>query len=886
MRKALKITGISLLVIVILLAASPFLFKEKLESLLKKTINNNLNAQVEWESLDLSLLRSFPDATITLSDFTVINNAPFLGDTLAQGQRFQIEMGITQLFKNAQEDPIKLDALVLDKAAVNIKIDKEGNANYDIAKESADTEGSTSSDPFVFNLNHYELNDTQIAYTDLTTNTFFELSEVNHEGSGNFSAIEGDLDTETEGLISLTYDGINYFEKHRLRLDALFHIHLEDQKYTFKENSGFINELPLNFDGYLQLLDEGTDMDITFQTPDSDFKNFLAVIPATYRSNLDGVETTGDFRIGGLIKGKATDTTIPLLDITINSTNASFKYPSLQKRMNNINIDVKIKNDTGIADLTYIEINDLQFMIDNDAFKVNGSLNNLTGNTLINLAMKGAINLENIEKVYPLDLESPLTGRVVADFTTRFDMNSIEKQQYQNIKNTGMASLSGFNYKTSQLPNPISISKAEVSFKPGTIGLNAFNATSGSSDISATGTIENLIPFVMSKEDLKGIFNVTSTRFDLNDFSVTETSSGSNSTNATATTEESIQIPDFLDATLNFKAATAIYDNLELTNTSGRITIENEEATLSNLKSTIFGGNAGISGSLTTRGGTPSFDMSVDLSSIDINRSFQGLDMMQGLAPIAKALQGALNTKINLKGKLDGSLSPILSSVSGNAFAEILTASVDASKTPLLNLLDEKVNFIQLKDINLEKLKANLTFSDGKVQIKPFDLEVKDVTINISGGHSFSNEMNYKLDLDVPASYLGSDISSLLSTLTAAEKKNLTVGLPVALSGSFTTPKVDLNLKTATTALTNQIIDIQKQRVKDKVQGTLTDALGGLLGGSNGTTTTTSQDNSTTTPTTPSTTTQSTIKNAATDILGGIFGKKKKTTEVQKDSVN
>ena len=35
---------------------------------------------------------------------------------------------------------------------------------------------------------------------------------------------------------------------------------------------------------------------------DSDFKNFLAVIPETYAKNLDGVETTGDFRVSGKIK--------------------------------------------------------------------------------------------------------------------------------------------------------------------------------------------------------------------------------------------------------------------------------------------------------------------------------------------------------------------------------------------------------------------------------------------------------------------------------------------------------------------------------------------------------------------------------------------------------
>ena len=283
--------------------------------------------------------------------------------------------------------------------------------------------------------------------------------------------------------------------------------------------------------------------------------------------------------------------------------------------------------------------------------------------------------------------------------------------------------------------------------------------------------------------------------------------------------------------------------------------------------------------------------MTIDLSSIDIDQSFKGLEMMQGLAPIAKALQGALNTKINLKGKLDANLSPILSSISGNAFAEILTAAVDADKMPLLNALDQKLDFINLNDINLDKLKASLTFTDGQVQVTPFDIVVKGIAVNVSGSHSFTNEMNYKLNLDVPARYLGIDVSNLLAKLTASEKESLSIDLPISLSGNFTAPKVDLNLKAATTALTNQIIEIQKQRAKDKVEDKLTDVLGGLLGGNKTTPTTTTTDSTnTSTQTSQNNTTkpkaEDAIKDVATDILGGLFGKKKKAKETAKDSVN
>ncbi len=880
MKKILKIIGIVLVVLVILLAASPFLFRGKLEDLLKKTINNNLNAQVEWESMDLSVFRSFPDATVIVNDFTVIPKAPFSNDTLLMGKRLQLEMGVKQLFKNASQDPIKVDALTIDDAVLNILIDKNNNANYNITKEtSQDTLGT----PFVFDLQKYNINNTTINYTDLSNNTKFRLTKVHHEGSGDFSAIAGELDTETMAIVSLDYDGINYLDKHELKLKAVFEMDLDQKKYTFKENTAFVNELPLEFDGYVQLIEEGTEMDLKFKTPDSDFKNFLAVIPSAYRSSLDGVQTSGDFRVSGSIKGKTTETTIPNLDISILSNNASFKFPQLPKKVSNINLDVQVVNNTGIAEETFIEINDVRFMIEQDAFAANGTLRNLTGNMLVNLAVKGAIDLSNIEKAYPLKLNSPLQGKLVADMTTAFDMNSIEKERYQNIRSTGVASLSDFQYKTEELPNPIVVSKAEVAFNTSTINLNSFAAKSGTTDINATGTIQNLIPFMISEDALKGSFKVTSNVFNLNDFSVKKETSGSTKNKPTAS--NGVQIPSFLDASMNFKANKVIYDNLELTNAQGTLSIANEQAEIKGLSSGIFGGDAGLSGSVTTRGGKPTFNIILDLKKIDIDQSFKGLDMLQGLAPIAKALQGGLNTNVKIKGALDENFSPILNSISGNAFAQLLTAKVNPEQMPLLKALNSKLDFINLGDINLDNLQTVLTFTDGNVSVKPFDFEVKGITVNVSGGHSFANEMNYTLALDVPAKYFGDDLGQLLSKLTSEEQESLAVVLPVSLSGKFASPKVAVNTKAAITDLTAKIVEIQKQKLKNKADDKIKDVLGDILGKNSNKQTDTTTTNTTETPTT-TTNKEEIIKDVAKDIIGGLFGKKKAIKEVKKDTAN
>ena len=919
MKRILKIIGVLVLVLLLVAILSPFLFKGKLENLLKKSINDNLNATVSWESLDISLLSSFPKASVSLNDFMVINHAPFEGDTLAMGKDIKIDMGIKQLFKKATSDPIKIDALHLDEALIQLKTNKDGVSNYDIAKTSdaADTavakEEAESGEPFSFDLDHYEINQSTVAYSDASSKTYFAVAELNHEGNGDFSALQSTLDTKTSGIVSLDIEDTNYISRQNIELDAKIALDLENKKYSFKENTAKINALPLQFDGFVQLEEDATAMDITFETPDADFKNFLAIIPKTYAKNLDGVDTSGDFRVSGKIKGKSTDTSIPNLDVAIVSNNASFKYPNLPKRMDGINIDTRILNTTGQVDDTYVMINTLNFKIDDDIFSADGSLKNLTANMLVNLALKGKLDLANIEKVYPLNLKESLSGILNADFTTNFDMNSVENHDYGRINSSGTASLAGFTYTSEELPKAITITDASVNFKPGIIELTKFNGKTGATDINATGSIENLIPFVMAKEDLKGRFKIVSDVFDLNDFSVNENTSytsGGDGRGNVPVEDSSIKIPDFLDAGLDFTAKKVIYDDLTLENMKGTVSIHEEQASLTNLTSSIFGGQAGLNGNVSTKNDFPVFDINLDLSQIDIDQSFSQLPLLKSLAPIAKALQGALSTEINLSGQLDANMVPILSTVAGNAIAQVQTTEVDTEKMPLLSSLDDQLNFIDIEDLNLDELAASLQFKDGKVIVAPFDFDIKGINANVSGGHSFDNILDYAITLDVPAQYLGNDVSSLLSKLTQEEKESLHVPLPITFSGNMTKPNIKINTQAAIGNLTNQIIEIQKQHLKDKgndiiedviddvisdnvggdAGNVIKDVLGGILGG-NKDESTAAQDSTSTNTSTPSNTdtkpkADDIIKDAANDILGGLFGRrKKKQQEAVKDTV-
>ncbi|MFS4482374.1 AsmA-like C-terminal region-containing protein [Hyunsoonleella sp. 2307UL5-6] len=828
MKKVLKIAGISLLIIIALLIAIPFAFQGQIKDMVKRFVNQNVNAKVEFSDVNLSFIRSFPQAYVSVNDLVITNFEPFKDETFATAKDIAFTMSIKELFKSTDEGAIVVNSITVEEALLTLKTDKLGNNNYDITKENKNDTPSTNNNSFGFDIEDYQILNSAFRYIDEGSEILIDVTELNHEGHGTFSTEVSELDTQSKANVSITLGSTSYLINNPVKLDALIGLDLENSKYSFKDNTGFINDLPLEFDGFVQLVENGQNINISFENPESDFKNFLAVIPKTYSKNIENVETTGDFKVKGLIKGLSSETTIPNLNISITSNNASFKYPDLPKQVNNISINTQIKNETGNLDDTYIDIKTLNFKIDEDVFKSSITLKNLTKNMLVNANLDGVLNLGNISKVYPVALDNTLTGILKGKINTTFDMNAIETNAYQRIKNNGTASITDFVFSSEDIVNPIHISEANMSFNPGKVSLYNFKAKTGDSDLNASGTINNLLGFLLSDNTLKGNFNVNSNLFKVSDFmSEDETVSEDNKT---TTDEASLKIPKFLDCTINANAKNVVYDNLNLKNVTGTLFIKEQKAALQNMTSSLFDGKLAISGAVSTKDETPVFDLKLGAQDFDIAQSFKGMELLQNLAPIAKLLQGKLNTTLSLSGALDNEFSPIMSSVSGDALAELLTTQIN-TQDGLLSKLESSLNFIDFDKLDLKDVKTKLDFADGKVAVKPFDFKYKDINIEVSGAHGFDKTLNYNAVFNVPAKYLGSEVNRLIGKINDAEVNNITVPVTANISGIFTNPTVKTDLTSGVKNLTNQLIEIQKQKLlnqgKDKVKDLIGDVIGG-----------------------------------------------------------
>ena len=915
-KKILKIVGVVFLLFIILLIAAPLFLKGKIAEIIKNKVNNSITATFDFEDADLTLFSSFPNAELTMNNISLINKAPFEGDTLFSSKEVALNMSIKELFKGANE-PIVISSLKVDNALVNIKVSKEGIANYDIAKETPSSDVSASSESteqsnFTFSMESYSIANSRIEYRDDSSGMRFEISEMNHSGTGDLSLEKSELDTKTSGFVSFEMDSTNYLNKNPIKLDALLGIDLATNTYSFLKNEAMVNQLQLVFDGFVKLNDDSQEVDISFKTPSSDFKNFLAVIPAEYSKNIENVTTTGNFTIAGRFNGIVDDLHIPKFKIDINSDNASFKYPDLPKTVRNVFIDTEINNETGITEDTFVDIRKLSFMIDEDKFNMVAKIKDLLGNTKVNAHIDGKMNLANIAKAYPVPADLNLEGLLNADINAAFDMASIENKKYENTNINGTLDLKNFVYKSEELKSPVKINSTAVTFNPKTVTLNELNGVTGKTDFSATGTINNLLGFMFNDENVEGNFNLKSNTFAVNDFMVEETTdtaeseSKNTTTKAPDTSSAQIKIPSFLDATINASANTVVYDNLTLKDVSGTLIIKDEKATLQNMTSSIFGGKLAFNGEVSTKDVTPTFAMKLGMADFQIAETFKSLELFKVLAPIANAIQGKLNSDVVLSGKLNDDFTPNLATISGDLLAELLGTEINPNQTKIASALTSKLSFLNLDKLDLKGLKTALSFENGIVKVKPFTLNYQDISIDINGSHTFDKKLNYAAVLNVPSKYLGTQVTSLISKIDDKSLDNLTIPVTANIGGDYTSPTVSTDLSSGIKSLTAKLVEIEKQKLIAKGKDKASDLIGGLLSGNQkakdssvsanntnavkdvlgGILGNKKQDTTATTTKKDSVATKNdAVKEAAKSVLGGLLGKKKKA-EVKKDSVN
>ncbi len=829
LRKLLLGFLIFIVLLVGALAAVPFIFKDQLLAFAKTQINTYLTATVDFDEFGVSVFKDFPNISLTLGDVSVINGAPFEGDTLAGIKDVTVSLDIMSVIKG---DQYVIRNVALTQPRIKVKVLKDGTANYDIMKPSDAADTTSGGATPAIEINGYSITKGYILYDDKAGDMYAEIVDLDHKGSGDFAQDIVDLSTTTSiKALTVKTGGVAYLSKAELEAKLDLNLDLPNSKYTFKENTVRLNQLELAFNGWLQLLaNEAMDLDVSFDAKKTEFKNILSLLPAIYAKDFEQVQTSGSLVLRGYAKGKLEGESYPAFALELGVDNASFKYPDLPVGVSAINIDASVKSPGGSLDRTVVDVPKFDFVAGTDPFKMKINVRTPISDPNIDASLKGKINLDNVKNFYPMAQGESLSGLLDMDVTAEGRLSAIEAEKYQNFDAQGSIAITNLRYASPDVPKPVSVDALNMTFTPQVVTLDKLVAKIGRSDIDAVGRLDNLLNYLFAGEVLKGSLTLNSKLLDLNEFMTEETTTTTTTTTdgdgSTSTTMETTgaDVPDDLDFTLNATMARVIYDNIEIKGASAKFTVKNETVTITDLKANILDGALALDGTYSTyQTERPALDFKFKFMNVDVQQAFKTFNSVQQIMPIADQISGKFSTQFDMKGFLGDDLSPDLNTLLGEGTVELTNAKLTGSD--VLNNLADKFKLPQLKSIDIPKSWTIVKLVNGKIFVEPFDFKYQDIAMTIAGSHSLLNVMDYGVLMDVPSNKMGPAKGMVDGLLAQSPIPGITpTSLPdmlrfkVGITGDMAKPKIDVKLlgSGGSTSPVKDLVNDQVDKVKEE----------------------------------------------------------------------
>lgn len=819
-KKRLIILGAVLGVLLLLPLGLGMYLEARIGPILRERAAQSVRGTFDFRKASLSLLRNFPRASVRLEEISLVTEAPFRGDTLLKVASLDLSLELGALFREAGT-PMPVRELHVQGMDLRLKVDPEGRSNYLVARES---EGGDSDSGFSLDLQQYVFEDARISYEDWGSGLVFLMEGVRHSGSGDLSSQTATLVTESQGQVSLDYGGTPYLTRNDLRLEAVIGIDLETDTYTFMENRAWLNQMPLVFQGLVQLREEGQWLDLEFQTPDTDFRNLLALVPQAYSGNLEGVETRGSFELGGTVKGLWSDTGIPAFSLRMAARDGAFHYPGLPRWVEQVQLDAVLQNVSGKASETALEVGLASFAIGADSFSLRGTAERLGPEAAVAGTLRGRIDLGNLSQAYPLEGNPGLRGVLEADLRTAFALDALRQKRYQDVQTSGTLDLSGVSWPLEGYASPLEVHRAAIRFDPRNATLDPLSGQLGQSDFEIRGAFTDYLPYLLSSGGvLGGQATLVSRHLRVADFQGPDTEAEGG--------EAPFKIPTDIAVHLRAAAGRVTYHDLELDQVSGELHLSGGQAELRNFRSNAMQGLLALDGLLDTRDERPAFALELGITRARIESALESVELLESLAPVAAALQGTFNSRLRLSGSLLEGFAPDLMSLGGEATAEVLAAGVSGRQAAVLEALASSLDFFDPEALDLKGLKTSLSFENGQVRVRPFRFNYKDIGITVEGSHGFDRSLDYAMALGVPAHYLGGEVARLLSELDQPDLEDAPVPVNVTLSGTFSAPRLQTDLKASATAFSSRLVEVQKQRLLTTGTAKAQELIGDLLKG-------------------------------------------------------
>lgn len=813
MKRFLKITATVVAVVLVVAIVTPLLLRGKIGDIVKREANAMLAARLDFEKLDISLLRNFPNASLNLKGLTLVGTDRFEGDTIVAARRITVVVNLMSL---VGDEGFEVRKIILASPALHAHKLADGAVNWDVMKpsEPADTTAAEESAPSSFRLSvrDFRLTDAVIRYEDDSTGMELRTAPLSLRLSGDMSAESTQLDLDLlAGGVDFTQGGVPLLHDAELALDAEIDADLAEKRFTFSRNTLRLNAIEMRLDGWVQQVGDALAMDVSAGCSEVRFKDLLSLIPAFYKHEFRSLAASGELSMELWARGQMHGAQLPAFELKTEVHNGSFQYSSLPKAVTDINIAAKVSNAGGELDKTEVEISEFGLKMAGNSLSATGYATNLMSDPTFRATLSGRVDLGAIREVYPLEKGIDLAGRIAASMKLSGRMSDVESGRYERISASGSLVVEQLGLHVQQLPE-VFIRRAAATISPQAMTLGEFGVTVGGSDLSATGQLTGYLGYLMRGEQLAGRLYVKSDLLDLNEIrAAVPADAEAESAEAEKPAEEvaaapaqAIVVPKNLNLSLNAELKKVLFEKMVITDIAGEMSVAGGTLSLDRLGLQLFDGKASASGRYSTAADPahPTLSLAASIAKASFPRTFEEIEAVRQLAPIFEKASGDYSLSIDMRTTLDAAMSPDLMSLT--AQGELSSENVSVEGVEAFDKLADLLKNDKLRRIEARDLKIRFSIKDGRVTTEPFDLKMGDVNVNMSGTTGLDRTIDYTAKVTLPAG-----VGGVLGAVN------------VGIGGTFTSPKITLGVQETVEQVVSNVVSEQIDN--------LTGGRGGLL---------------------------------------------------------
>lgn len=447
--KILKIVGIVIFSLLFLMYILPILFPDRITNGIKNFANDKLESELNFTEANLSFFNHFPSLTLQLTDFSLNGSAPFNNEPLVKAKEIAFGINIYSLiFKST----ITIDKIYVSNADITIKVDKNGEANYNVYKSDT-TKVTNNSDEASLHLQSIIISNSHLVYEDQSLKMLINANGFNYTGKGELDKAIFDLYTKAKiDKLNFTFENEKYLINKKVEAELITKINTNSLSFVFQENDLKINKLPLRFTGKFDFLKDGYNIDFEVNSINSNLDEFFSAFPPQYIKWLEKTKVSGKTDLSLTLKGQhlVAKNSNPDLAFNMKIRNGAIDYNNSPVPVTNLFLNFDTKLPSLDPEKLEVNIDSMLFNVGKDYIKAIVKSKGLS-NPKLNADIKANIDLQKMNRAFGFQ-NFDIKGMLAADIIANGEYNK-SKRAYPITK--GEIVLNNGFIKTDYYPNPI-----------------------------------------------------------------------------------------------------------------------------------------------------------------------------------------------------------------------------------------------------------------------------------------------------------------------------------------------------------------------------------------------------------------------------------------------